>query len=267
MGKMDMTEKSFESLTKEAEYQYQLMCTVTVDQHCYIYSLLDNQTETKTIKFYEIDFNKKFHFSAGAIHTADKYLIRKIRTEVKEIALLWDKSQNTPSCLCAPCGTKEREEAEEYFIDSVCYWGRVTRNLPRIRKYFENSENRAQFIETIKKRTGIKGEDAYKNIEDDFSSSTGIGLSIYSKILRIINPDQFFIVDSVYESFFKKPGDYSKYHEALQNVLEEIKRDNDELKGLKIGDFESILYILIQHSKKNVLNPKYQEGWVGLINR
>lgn len=259
---MDMTKKSINSLTKEAKYQYQLMCTVTSDQHCYIYSLQDIQTETETksVKFYEIDFNRKFHFSAGAICTADKYLVEKLRAEVKKIAPLWKKSKCISSCLCAPCGTK-REKAKNYFIDSVCYWGRVTRTLPTIRKYFENSENRTQFIETIEKRNGTKGEKAYKNIEEDFSSSKGIGLAIYSKILRIINPSKFFIVDSVYEDFFKKPGDYSKYHEALLNVLEEIKQDNDELKGLKIGDFESILYILIQHGKKNVMNPKYREGW------
>lgn len=52
----------------------------------------------------------------------------------------------------------------------------------------------------------------------------GMDLSIYTKCLRIIKPEKFFIVDLVYEQFFKvKRKNYLEYKRAFQEVLDELK--------------------------------------------
>lgn len=262
-----MAKVTFKDFFNTEIYHHQVMFSVTPDKHCYVYALsdLNKKININAIKFYDVKLNKNFHFSAGAIKAADNYLIETLKSRVKGMRdNLWKKSLEDSSFLCAPCGTKSKKKAEDskggaedYFIDAVCYWGKVTRNIPSIRKHFDDTKNRKLFIETIKTRINSKGDSAYKDIEKDYDSVPGIGLSIYTKLLRVIEPKKFFVVDSVYEEFFGKSVDYLQYHTAFQCVLNELKQDHVELKGLKIGNFESILYYLIQYCKTNLRNSKF----------
>ena len=84
-------------------------------------------------------------------------------------------------------------------------------------------------------------------------------LSIYTKCLRIIKPEKFFIVDLVYEQFFKvKRKNYLEYKRAFQEVLDELKNDGFKL---QIGDFEHILYFLIKYARSNTQNKELRQSW------
>lgn len=252
---------SFKDLD-QASYRHQLMFSVTEDGHCYVYALCDLLGKTNLmIKFYEVEMNQQFHFSAGAVTTLYECLSNNTEPRIKEIKEKWKESIKVNSKLCAPRGTKSRKQlkkneknmsvAEDYFIDNVCYWGKVVRNIDSIREYFEIQENRTDFIKKIKRRLSKRGDAAYMSISQDCSNTEGMGLSIYTKCLRAIKPEKFFTVDLVYEKFFKtKRDNYLYYKVAFEKVFNELKKDGvNNLNA--IGDFELVLYHLIQYSKRN----------------
>lgn len=264
-----MNKKNFKDIESGVPYSHQLMHTITPDGDCYVYALSDLLGKRNPrIRFYEVELNAKFHFSVGAVKALYECLEKDRKNKIKKMADLWSKSCNNDlTLLCAPVGTKTRsqlkkneyDKASDYFIDSVCYWGSVVRTIGALREYFDKHKNREKFIAKIKERLDKKGEAAYEGIDADCKCVHGMDLSIYTKCLRIIKPEKFFIVDLVYEQFFKvKRKNYLEYKRAFQEVLDELKNDGFKL---QIGDFEHILYFLIQYARSNTHNKELRQSW------
>lgn len=227
---------NYQELLKQSYFHHGLLATITNDGQCYIYT--DTDIPKEVIPFHTISLNRNFHFSTESIIWGLNTLLPQIKECQDSIKVCWDNI-NQDSTLT----DKAFPEEVFKFIEKVCRWGKIDRCIPSIKNTLDNSDQPKKaedFVATLRNR--LSSTDL--NIECDYSKFDGIGKAVYSKTLRLINPDKFLVFDSIYAGFFKVTS-YKTLHNAFSKVWEDLRKE-DELRFLSLGDFEFLIFKIIQ---------------------
>lgn len=136
-------------------------------------------------------------------------------------------------------------------LQKIARWGRIE----RIKEGFSNVleidlETIDNLIEQKKKKGNWKS-----NLDKVLKRNNYLGMAITTKVLRIANPENFIVFDSVFYQNFK-PTEKEKFSvnaEGYANFLKEVekfKKDIGELskdgENISLGDLEFALYQLVQ---------------------
>lgn len=194
-------------------------------------------------KFYDLG---PYKFTINALlEFENRYSFTNHSQKLKDIKKNWD------------------DKKRENIIKDICEWGRIKRvegrgfkslDIVRAAIIFEKIEEVIQkkekgSLNLDKELTALKElklSDVWPGQCDNSKMFYGMGMSLFSKILRIVSPENFMVFDSVYEDKFDK-NKYADIETIFMDVWGEIKDDNAvKAKIATFGEFESCIYYMIK---------------------